>query len=555
MKGYSVRDSSIPRRIVLIGPSGSGKTELAERLASSLSYETIDTDSRIEERIGMPVFEFFARFGEPAFRAIETEVLRDACQCSEVVIATGGGVVTVPENWMIFRPESLVVGLLARPETLIERIDAQSGNGNGSAVRPLLAGDGLARVREQLSRRGPLYAQADVTIDTDGMDSRQVADEVSRIVRSTGGAALVPAYSLPGSVERSDIYVGTGVTQSAATIAKRRWPRMRHVWIVSDDIVSAQWGDDVQRIFEAEGLSAAQLIVPAGEASKSFGQVERLCREMTSRRVSRQDVVVALGGGVVGDLAGLVASICLRGLSLIQLPTSLLAMVDSSVGGKTGINTPEGKNLVGTFNQPGLVFVDSQFLSTLPEEEYRSGMAEVIKHSIIQPSTPLGGRALAEQLQELETLCPLPSSEIDRVLAINVGIKHSVVQSDERESGLRMILNFGHTTGHAIEADGYRYRHGEAVSLGMLVAARIALELERVDRRWVDRLESLLGRAKLPVRVEGQVDDIIDRLSHDKKNVDGSLHWVLPCNDRGVEIVTGVDIGLVRRALVDLGAV
>jgi 3-dehydroquinate synthetase len=274
---------------------------------------------------------------------------------------------------------------------------------------------------------------------------------------------------------------------------------------------------------------------------------------MTDGGVTRRDLVVALGGGVVGDLAGFVASVCLRGLSLVQAPTSLLAMVDSSVGGKTGVNLPAGKNLVGAFYQPGLVVIDPALLDTLPRAEYRSGMAEVVKHALIQPSTPLGGRDLLDDLSGIR-LDPIPTGMIERVLARNVAIKHSVVRADERESGLRMILNFGHTAGHAIEADGYRYRHGEAVGLGMIVACRIAEALGRVDGDLVDRVARLVQTAGLPTTLDGSTDPIIERLGHDKKNVDGSLHWILPDARGMVSPVTGVPEDVVRAALIATGS-
>jgi shikimate kinase / 3-dehydroquinate synthase len=550
-----VASSSLPARIVLIGPSGSGKSELAIRLANQLGYEAVDTDAAIEARIGMPVFEFFARFGEAAFRAIETRVLQEACSRSTpAVIATGGGVVTIPLNWSIMRPGSLIVALRAEPESLVARINSQTAGGDASAVRPLLAGDPIERIREQLGVRQRLYDLADITVDTDDLGPAAVANEVMRIIQERTPEQHAPVYTLPGMVERSDIYVGQGCSTQAATLARRRWPRSRRVWIVTDDNIGPLWAANVANQFESADFEVHIVTVPQGESSKSFIQVEAVCDAITSAGSNRQDLVVALGGGVVGDLAGLVASICLRGLTLIQMPTSLLAMVDSSVGGKTGINTTAGKNLVGTFNQPALVFVDSEFLSTLPFEEYRSGMAEVIKHSVIQPATPLGGNSLQSSLTGQSSLDPVPEHAIDEVLRLNVGIKHSVVQADERESGLRMVLNFGHTTGHAIEADGYRYRHGEAVGLGMLVAARMALELERVDRRWVDYLEATLRRAGLPVRLEARVDEVIGRLVHDKKNIDGTLQWVMPHQVQGVEIVNGIDPGVVRRALTDIGA-
>lgn len=546
--------SNVAQRVVLIGPSGSGKSELAGRLATALDYRALDTDTMVEDRAGMPVFEFFARFGEAAFRAIESDVLAEACSNSSVVIATGGGIVLKPENWTTFRPGSAIIALRADPETLASRIQRQLGESATNAVRPLLAGNPIERLQQQLSERGPLYAQADCVIETEDLSPDEVQAAVLGFVKGQAGTGTIPRYSLPTATERSDIYIGAGVSIKAAKLARQRWPRARRVWLVTDENVNDHWGSPVNRIFGDGGFTVNQLVVPAGETSKGFNQVERLCQEMTSSGVTRRDLVVALGGGVVGDLAGFVASVCLRGLSLIQIPTSLLAMVDSSVGGKTAINTGAGKNQVGAFYQPGLVLIDPNFLATLPSEELTSGMAEVIKHSVIQPGTPLGGSSLAALLEGLPSLRSIPAETLTEALSLNVGIKHSVVLADEREIGLRMILNFGHTAGQAIEADGYRYRHGEAVALGMLVAARIALHLERVDGRWVERLEHLLAAAGLPTRFDGEAASVLDLMSHDKKNIDGSLHWILPAADGGVESVTGIDREMVRLALLDVGA-
>ncbi len=546
-------DRRSPERVVLIGPSGSGKSELARLLADDLGYVALDTDADIVKRIGMPIAEFFSRFGEPAFRAIEAQAVADVCRKSRVVIATGGGAVLSPANWAAWRPGSLIVGLTARPATLVARVRHQAEQVGDLADRPLLAGDAEARMRSMLASRGHLYELADVIVDTDGVDAREVCEKVLASMRSGVERAMIPSFSLATSGERSDIYVGGGVAEHAGEIASRRWPKARRAWLITDDNVSQFWGEWLVANLSESGIDVKMLPVAAGENSKDLSVVERLCVELTSGGVTRRDLVVALGGGVVGDLAGFVASICLRGLPLMQVPTSLLAMVDSSVGGKTGVNLPAGKNLVGAFYQPGVVLIDPLLLDTLPEDEYRSGMAEIIKHALIQPATPFGGRDLVSLLSRT-ALNPLPRGVVADVLDRNVAIKHSVVQADERESGLRMILNFGHTAGHAIEADGYRYRHGEAVALGMLVASRIAQRLDRVGEEYTARVESLIDRAGLPTRYVGSADAVLGRLSHDKKNIDGSLHWIVPRPDEIVEPVTGVPLDVVRSALMDLGA-
>lgn len=544
---------SAPKRIVLIGPSGSGKSALATRLAALLNYQPIDTDERIVDQVGMPIGEFFRRFGEPAFRALESAVVAEACCEETVVIATGGGVVLSPTNWAHMRPDAAIIGLSASPETLADRMQAQSLRDETGAERPLLAGDVVTRLRDLIEARREHYSAADVTIDTEGLEEDAVAGRVLSEIDALQGSGRIPFATLQTPVGRSDIFVSPGVRHQLGTMIGRRWPSAGRVWIVSDEHVSERWSASLMGNLRDSGMSPELLAVAPGEGSKRMSEVERLCDAMTRGGVTRRDVVVALGGGVVGDLAGFVASIVLRGLPLVQLPTSLLAMVDSSVGGKTGVNLPAGKNLVGAFYQPGIVAIDPDFLTTLPQAEFRSGMAEVIKHSLIQPSTPIRGNDLAQQLAQL-ALDPIPAAAMVDVLRLNVAIKRSVVQADERESGLRMILNFGHTAGHAIEADGYRYRHGEAVALGMVVASRIALRLERVDRAYVDDVEQRIARAALPTRMTGSAEHMIGRLSSDKKNVDGALNWILPRADGLLERVTGVSIKVVRDALRECGA-
>lgn len=538
----------LPERIVLIGPSGSGKSTIAALLGQQVGYTVVDTDAAIVERTGMPISEFFERFGEPAFRVIESEVVASACARSRAVIATGGGVVLSEGNWALMRPRSAIIGLSAEPETLLNRVQAQTTTVGREAERPLLAGDSLSRLETILSSRSALYARADYTIATDALRIDEVAQMILVRAEEFAKRHLTPRLCLNTPSGRSDIYIASGVREEVGELARRRWPTARRVWIISDASVDAIWGQDVERSFTVQGLDIGRLVVAPGEQSKSLQEVTRLCEAMTDGGVTRRDIVVALGGGVVGDLAGFVASITLRGLPLIQIPTSLLAMVDSSVGGKTGVNLPAGKNLAGAFYQPGVVVIDPDFLESLPPAEYRSGMAEIIKHSVIQPSTPLGGTSLGDLLKTV-SLAPIPPSVIDDVLALNVAIKMSVVQVDERESGLRMILNFGHTTGHAIEADGYRYRHGEAVAFGMVAAMQLSALLGRLPAERLAELERLIESAGLPVRFDGDIARVLERLARDKKNVDGSLHWILPKDGGGVEVVANVDGAIVDRAI------
>lgn len=538
--------TALPERIYLIGPSGSGKSTVARQIAGLTGYHSLDLDDIITERIGMSIANFFATFGEPAFRAIERDALLNSAEQRQVVVATGGGIVVDPRNWVTMRPHAAILSLNAGPEELISRIQAQSDE---SDIRPLLAGDALGRIRAQLDVRGPLYAQADASIATDHLSAPDVASSAVEIATALHTSGAIPHCSLITPSTRSDIWVGAGAFDHLPQLLERRWPGSGKRWIITDENVASHWLQSAETLLQTDGSPVESLVVPAGESSKSMQSVDRLVTELTSRGVHRQDVIIALGGGVVGDLAGFVAAITLRGLSIAQIPTSLLAMVDSSVGGKTGVNLPAGKNLAGAFYQPGIVIVDPRFLDTLPRDEYRSGMAEVIKHSRIQPSTPLGGTSLARLLDATPSLDPVPENMIVDLLRLNVSIKHSVVQSDERENSLRMILNFGHTAGHAIEAQGYRYRHGEAVGLGMLTVCEIARSAGSVGAEYGREIHDLLQRAGLPTALEADLDAVQRLLASDKKITNGRLRWILPAAQGGVEISSSVKAADIATAL------
>jgi 3-dehydroquinate synthetase len=261
-------------------------------------------------------------------------------------------------------------------------------------------------------------------------------------------------------------------------------------------------------------------------------------------------VIVALGGGVAGDLVGFAAATVLRGVGLVQVPSSLLAMVDSSVGGKTGINHATGKNLIGAFYQPPVVLIDPDLLDTLPDREYRSGWAEIVKHGLIEPSTPAGDSGLFELLaQNAVSLAARRSLLIPTIITRNVEIKASVVRADERESGLRAILNFGHTIGHAVEAAGYQLLHGEAVAVGLHGAMRLGEALGRVPRERVEEVVDVLHRFGLPTEVVADVGRVRQLMLSDKKRLAGEQQWIVPVADGGASIERGIPEDAVDSAI------
>jgi 3-dehydroquinate synthase len=299
----------------------------------------------------------------------------------------------------------------------------------------------------------------------------------------------------------------------------------RRVALVSDRNLLGLFGATVLESLQSAGLAATEIEVPEGEAAKRLAVAERCWEQCLDARLDRSSTIVALGGGAVGDLAGFVAATYMRGLSFVQLPTTLLAQVDASIGGKTAIDHPRAKNLIGAFHQPRLVVIDPELLLTLPDREYRSGLAEVVKHGIALDADYFGDiEASVEKLlrRDLATL--------ERIIAGSCRLKARVVEEDEREGGLRTLLNYGHTVGHALEAvtEYGRWLHGEAVSLGMVAAARLAHRLGVAARETVDRQTRLLQAIGLPVKFDGPTPDaILTAMGYDKKVRDGKVPFVL----------------------------
>ncbi len=341
--------------------------------------------------------------------------------------------------------------------------------------------------------------------------------------------------------ERSySIEISAGNLADAPRFIDACCPGVAHVVIVTDSHVQPLFADPFGELLAAQFSKVDLLVVEAGERAKSASVAESIWEEMLELGADRQSVVIALGGGVVGDLAGFAAATYARGLRFVQIPTTLLAQVDSSVGGKVGINLSGAKNMVGAFWQPAGVLIDTEVLATLPEREYASGLAEVVKYGVILDAEFFGelGRSVAELLsRDPATLC--------RVVARCCRLKAAVVEADEREiGGARAVLNYGHTFAHALETTtGYgRFLHGEAVSIGMECAARLAKRLGRVDESFVQRQHDLLVQLKLPVELPADADRdaLLAAMAHDKKSAAGRLRFVLPTRLGHVELVADV---------------
>lgn len=321
------------------------------------------------------------------------------------------------------------------------------------------------------------------------------------------------------------------------------------VAVVTNPTVNALFGSPVEEGLRETGCEPVILLVPDSETAKSLQEAERLWEELVKAGLDRTSFVVALGGGVVGDLAGFVAATYMRGIGFVNIPTTLLAQVDSAIGGKTGVDLPAGKNLVGAFHQPRLVVSDTDTLKTLPDREFRSGLAEVVKYGLIMD------RAFFDFLEcNVQKLKDRDEQTITQVVARCSKLKASVVEEDEREEGKRIMLNLGHTLGHAIEAAaGYvGYSHGEGVAIGMVYAARLALERGSFDQQDLERLENLLDSFGLPTGIrntELSQEDLIRFMKVDKKARDGSLRFVVPDGIGKVSVVEDITPGQLKKTL------
>ncbi len=557
--------SQPPRRIFLTGFSFTGKSRVAPLVAQTLGWRVIDLDDLIEEAAGKPVPAVFADEGEGGFRLREMEALRAACRESEVVVATGGGVVLAEENRRLMAESGFVACLEARPQTIVSRLRQPAER--EESERPLLRGaDPLGRILQLKAQRQPLYALADATVHTDDLTPELVAEEVVRAWRRFAECLTYDASRLGSPAASTDeadlacvvttetarypVFAGWGTSDRLGE--KLREAGLRDVaFVITDSNVEPLYGRLTTDIISAAGFAVHRHVVRAGEESKTLENASRIYDWLAANRAERGQAIIALGGGVVGDLAGFVAATYLRGLPLVQMPTSLLAMVDASIGGKVAVDRPEAKNLVGAFYQPRLVFADVSMLGTLPERELTAGWSEVIKQALSLSPTLLG--QLEEEADDLLALDP---AAVTQAVRASMALKAQVVMEDERETtGRRSVLNYGHTIGHALEAaTGYgKLLHGEAVAWGMAGAAELGRRLGVTPPELGERQNALLRRFGLlgalpPVGV----DKLMAAISLDKKVVGKRVRWVLLSDVGQPAFRTEVPVELTREVLQEM---
>jgi shikimate kinase/3-dehydroquinate synthase len=531
---------------------GSGKTATGRRLAQELGLEFVDADEEIEAAARLSITEIFARHGEDSFRDGERRVMARLLRDGPRVVASGGGAFMNEETRAKIALAGISVWLKADQDVLWRRVRKRSH-------RPLLqGGDSEQTLRTLLEQRYPVYALADVTVvSRDGPHELAVEEAIAGIecfLRSspdlTPLAARPKGITVPHqqqgagpqsysnqaqvSVElgaRSyPILIGAGLIAEAGNHIRQLAPRAACA-IVTDENVAKLHLPAFERALDQAFIRHSRVIVAPGEGSKSLDVYAQVCNALIGARLERGGVIVALGGGVIGDLAGFAAATVRRGMRLIQVPTTLLAEVDSSVGGKTGINSPQGKNLIGAFHQPSLVIADTDTLETLPPREFRAGYAEVVKYGLI------GDAGFYAWLEANWRAVFAGGAARVHAIATSCKAKAAIVARDEYEAGERALLNLGHTFGHALERltsyDGARLVHGEAVAIGMACAFRLSARRGLCGLQDQARVEAHLQEVGLPVRMAGipgwnvGPDAILEAMYQDKKVEHGGLTFIL----------------------------
>jgi 3-dehydroquinate synthase len=505
--------------ILLYGPPGSGKTTLGVKLSASLKRPFIDLDEAIERHAGTDIPAIFRKQGERAFRRLESELLTQTLSHpQETIIALGGGALLAQENRQLAEQRGEVLCLSADPETLVARLAASAPN------RPLLTGDLEQRTRDLLARRQEHYASFPNRLDTTDLE---LEDAVWQAQVRLG------AFRITGMGLDSDLRIRQGSLDDLGADMLQSGLR-GPVMLVSDEHVAALYAQRAQASLEQAGYQVEALVLPAGEVHKHIQTVSHIWERCAGAGLERSSTIVALGGGVVGDLAGFAAATFLRGVNWVNVPSSLLAMVDSSLGGKTGANLPQGKNLIGAFHAPRLILTDPNLLASLPEEELRSGLGETVKHGVI--GDPQRFVLCAAGLSAMK-------QDFTRLVRQAAAVKARVIQQDPYERGLRQALNLGHTIGHGVElACGLKISHGEAVAIGMIAEARLAERLGLAQPGLADELRRVLDQLNLQTELPAGIDRlaVVQAMQMDKKRADGVVHFALPV--RIGDVRTGIAV-------------
>ncbi|OPX18597.1 3-dehydroquinate synthase [candidate division WOR-3 bacterium 4484_100] len=480
-----------PDNIILVGFMGVGKDTVAQEIARLTDYVMISTDHLIQLETGISIRNIFKKKGEQYFRDLEQKVVSRLSNLKNMVVATGGGIFLRKKNRNLLSGMGYLIHLDARPEVLRKRIARLW-------TRPLLKNyEDINRIYKQ---RQKIY-RGGIKIDTSERTPQEVAREIIDHLRlkETRPGIRMTRIVLRTDSKRCLFYVGYGLFSKSGMF---RIEKPCRALVISNPLVAGFYADGVLRFLKQAGIEPELSLVPDGESYKNIEEAVRLYNLLLQRRFSRGDLIVGLGGGVVCDLAGFVASTYKRGMGLIQIPTTLLAQVDAAIGGKNGLNH-RGKNMLGTFYQPDAVFCDLQFLKTLSDYDMKNGLAEVIKYGVI-----CDPELFTQLKKERASVLKRDMKVLKKIVTRSIQIKAEIVKVDEREeTGKRAILNFGHTVAHIIETQTHyqKLSHGEAVAIGMAEESKWAYQQGYLKQDELDKILKILSEYKLPTSLPSSI--------------------------------------------------
>jgi 3-dehydroquinate synthase len=498
--------------IFLYGPVGAGKSTVGKILARNLNLPFVDSDQVIEASTGMSISQIIGQQGEMRARDMETAALKQIVSNNESVIALGGGALLREENRALVETNGSVIFLAGELDTLLGRLEVDSNK------RPLLAGDLREKLTSLLAKRREHYDSFPLRFD-----ANQTPEQLASQIQAALGRFHLSAMG------EYDVIVQNGGIDHLGELLKSRG--LQNPILVTDRNIAQFHAERVTASLKNAGFDSKTITIPAGEAYKNLDTISKLWKSFLENGLDRKSTVIALGGGVIGDMAGFAASTYMRGIQWVCVPTTLLSMVDASLGGKTGFDLPEGKNLIGSFYPPKLVLADPHVLRTLPDEEFTSGLAEVVKHGVIADP-------------ELFEMCvhglDCVKDDLEQMVKRAMAVKINIIEEDPYEKGFRAALNLGHTIGHAVElVSNFQLRHGEAVAIGMVAEAKLAERLTVASKGLSDKIADVLSVLGLPLHIPQNLprEEIIQTMRVDKKKNGKGIRFALPAEIGRVELV------------------
>lgn len=524
--------------IIITGMMGVGKTTIGKKLARKLSLEFVDVDEYIERKTRRKIHKIFSENGESSFRQLEKAFCREVAQKRDCVISTGGKTLLNRDNLNVLSSSGLIITLVSAPQKILERIK------KGGNLRPLLASHPENNFYTIYRQRKPLYLRLPNRIDTTLLDNEEVVEEILKLIKGEARRFLLNL-----DAKKSSVILKRGLVDDLVSYLKEIIQEKR-VFILSDKNVFAYHGKKLLDKLKGAHIKPSVFLLQPGERQKSLKSAERIHRWLLQERATRSSLLVSFGGGVISDLGGFVSSTFHRGLSLVNVPTSLVSQVDASIGGKNGVNFKGTKNQIGTFYFPSFVLIDPLWLVTLNERQMKEGIIEALKAGII------GDTKLFQLIKDSTRSLLLKDMRLlEKVITGAIEVKMKIVQQDPFEKGKRRILNMGHTFGHALESYFHHRRltHGEAVGLGLICASRMGTLMEISSEGVLPEIKETLKKIGAPVRLKNlDPAQILSLMIHDKKRQEDGLLFIIPQRIGKAVIRKNVEPSLIIHALKEI---